>query len=100
MCKDFHTLQGTKSAPPVAQHLQGHCHTSWRFKYWFSPVIIFDILRCILQRDVQRFSHAAGNKIGDSGCTALAGALPHLSALQSLNLYGNYFRYFALYFAA
>ena len=28
----FHTLQGTKSATPVAQHLQGHCHTSRRFK--------------------------------------------------------------------
>jgi hypothetical protein len=31
-------------------------------------------------------SHAAGNAIGDSGCSALAQALPHLSALQELNL--------------
>ena len=76
MCKDFHTLQGTTSATPVVQSLQGHCHTSRRFEYWFSTVIIFDILRCVLQRDVQGFSHAAVNKIGDSGCTALAGALP------------------------
>ena len=30
----------------------------------------------------------------------VAGALPHLSALQELHLGGNYFRYFALYFAA
>jgi hypothetical protein len=36
------------------------------------------------------FSHAAGNKIGDSGCSALAGALPHLSALQYLDLTCNY----------
>jgi hypothetical protein len=63
-------------------------------------VIIFDILRCILQRDAQGFSHAAGNNIGDDGCTAIAGALPHLSALQELYLSGDYFRYFALYFAA
>ena len=96
----FHTLQGTKSATLVAQHLQGHCYTSRRFKDCLSTVIIFDILRCILQRDVQGFSHAAGNNIGDSGCTALAGALPHLSALQQLYLLSNYFRYFALYFAA
>jgi hypothetical protein len=34
-------------------------------------------------------SHAAGNKIGDSGCSALAQALPHLSALQQLNLGSN-----------
>jgi hypothetical protein len=100
MCKDFHTLQITISATPVAQHLQGHCHTSRRFKYWLSNVIIFDILRCILQRDVQGFSHAADNKIGNSGCTALAGALPHLLTLQALWLNGNYFRYFALYFAS
>jgi hypothetical protein len=63
-------------------------------------VIIFDFLRCILQRDAQGFSHAAGNNIGADGCTAIAGALPHLSALQALNLSGDYFRYFALYFAA
>jgi hypothetical protein len=100
MCKDFHTLQVTTSATLVAQHLQGHCHTSRRFKYWVSEVIIFDILRCILQRDVQGFSHAVDNNIGDSGCTALAGALPHLSALPELHLDSNYFRYFALYFAA
>jgi hypothetical protein len=31
-------------------------------------------------------SHAAGNQIGDSGCSALSQALPHLSALQQLNL--------------
>jgi hypothetical protein len=31
-------------------------------------------------------SHAAGNKIGASGCSALAQALPHLSALRELNL--------------
>ena len=30
----------------------------------------------------------------------VAGALPHLSALQILYLASNYFRYFALYFAA
>jgi hypothetical protein len=34
------------------------------------------------------FSHAAGNDIGDSGCTSVAGALPHLSALQVLHLRG------------
>ena len=34
------------------------------------------------------FSHAAGNNIGDSGCTAVAGALPHLLALQVLHLRG------------
>ncbi len=34
-------------------------------------------------------SHAADNKIGDSGCSALAQALPHLSALQQLNLEGD-----------
>ena len=65
MCKDFHTLQVTKSATPVAQHLQGHCHTSWRFKNCVSPVIIFYILRCILQRDVQGFSHAEDNIYDD-----------------------------------
>jgi hypothetical protein len=31
-------------------------------------------------------SHAAANEIGPSGCSALAQALPHLSALQQLNL--------------
>ena len=55
---------------------------------------------CICFMATGAFSHAAGNDIGDSGCTALAGALPHLSALQELGLSGNYFRYFALYFAA
>ena len=55
---------------------------------------------CICFMAAGAFSHAAGNNIGDSGCTALAGALPHLSALQQLWLSGNYFRYFALYFAA
>jgi hypothetical protein len=30
--------------------------------------------------------HAAGNAIDPSGCFALAQALPHLSALQELNL--------------
>ncbi len=34
-------------------------------------------------------SHAAVNEIGDSGCSALAQALPHLSALQELNLEGD-----------
>ncbi len=34
-------------------------------------------------------SRAAGNSIGDSGCSALAQALPHLSALQQLNLESN-----------
>ena len=34
-------------------------------------------------------SHAADNEIGDSGCTALSQALPHLSALQELNLECN-----------
>jgi hypothetical protein len=34
-------------------------------------------------------SHAAGNAIGDSGCSALSQALPHLSALQLLYLGGN-----------
>ncbi len=31
-------------------------------------------------------SPAAGNGIGDSGCSALSRALPHLSALQELDL--------------
>ena len=74
--------------------LQGHCHTSRRFKNCISRVIIFYILRCILLRDVQGFSHAAVNEIGASGCAAVAGALPHLLALQVLNLGGNCFRYF------
>jgi hypothetical protein len=92
MCKLFHTLQITTSATPVAQHLQGHCHTSRPFKHWISTVIMFYILRCILQRDVQGFLHAAGeNNIGDSGCTALAGALPHISVLLELDLSSNYF---------
>jgi len=30
-----------------------------------------------------------GKKIGPSGCSALSQALPHLSALQELNLVGN-----------
>ena len=30
-----------------------------------------------------------GNEIGPSGCSALSQALPHLSALQELNLRGN-----------
>jgi hypothetical protein len=34
-------------------------------------------------------SHAAGNAIGDSGCSVLSQALPHLSALQLLYLGGN-----------
>jgi hypothetical protein len=34
-------------------------------------------------------SHAAGNKIGPSGCSALSQALPHLSALQQLDLESN-----------
>ncbi len=34
-------------------------------------------------------SRAAANKIGDSGCSALAQALLHLSALQELNLEGD-----------
>jgi hypothetical protein len=55
---------------------------------------------CICFMAAGAFSHAADNNIGDSGCTALAGALPRLSALQILGLGSNYFRYFALYFAA
>jgi hypothetical protein len=34
-------------------------------------------------------SLAADNYISDSGCCALAQALPHLSALQQLNLEGD-----------
>jgi hypothetical protein len=34
-------------------------------------------------------SHAAANKIGPSGCSALSQALPHLSALQQLDLQCN-----------
>ncbi len=34
-------------------------------------------------------SRAAANNIGPSGCSALAQALPHLSALQQLNLEGD-----------
>ena len=55
---------------------------------------------CICFVATGAISHAAGNDFGDSGCTALAGALPHLLALQELYLSSNYFRYFALYFAA
>ncbi len=33
-------------------------------------------------------SHVAANRIGATGCSALAGALTHLSALQQLNLGG------------
>jgi hypothetical protein len=40
------------------------------------------------------FTRAADNNIGDSGCSALAEALPHLSALQELHLNGNYYFYF------
>jgi hypothetical protein len=47
-----------------------------------------------------KVSHSADNTIGPSSCTTLAGALPHLSALQELDLESNYFRYFSLYFAA
>jgi hypothetical protein len=50
---------------------------------------------CICFVATGAFSHAAGNNFGDSDCTALAEALPHLSALQVLFLHGNYFRYFA-----
>ena len=46
------------------------------------------------------FSHAADNEIGASGCAAVAGALPHLLALQELHLSGNCFRYIGLCFAA
>ena len=41
-------------------------------------------------------SPAAGNGIGDSGCSALSQALPHLSALQSLNLNGNLLTLFCI----
>jgi hypothetical protein len=34
-------------------------------------------------------SHAAGNEIGPSGCSALSQALPHLSALQQLDFESN-----------
>ena len=57
-------------------------------------------LGCVLPRDVQGSSHAAGNNIGESGCIAVAGALPHLLALEVLNLGRNCFRYFGLCFAA
>jgi hypothetical protein len=57
---------------------------------------MFNIFRSILYRDVLGFSYAAENKIGDSGCTAVAGALQHLSALQVLNIGGDYFRYILL----
>ncbi len=40
--------------------------------------------------------HAAGNAIGISGCSALAQALPHLSALQQLNLGGNWLMFIVL----
>ena len=46
------------------------------------------------------FSHAAGNEIGASGCAAVAGALPHLLALQVLDLGCNCFGYFGICFAA
>ena len=41
-------------------------------------------------------SHAADNSIGPSGCSALAQALPHLSALQQLNLGGNWLMFIVL----
>jgi hypothetical protein len=65
--------------------------TCWRFKNCISTVIVFDILGCVLQRDVQGCSHAAGNNIGASGCIAVAEALPHLLALQKLRVGGNCF---------
>jgi hypothetical protein len=43
---------------------------------------------CICFELTGAFSHAAGNNIGDAGCTAVAGALPHLLALQVLHLRG------------
>jgi hypothetical protein len=45
-------------------------------------------------------SHAAGNHIGDSGCTALARALPHLLALQVLNIEGSCFLTFCVMFCS
>jgi hypothetical protein len=44
-------------------------------------------------------SHAAVNEIGDSGCSALAQTLPHLSALQELNLRSDLilFMFFCLF---
>jgi hypothetical protein len=45
------------------------------------------------------FSHAAGNVgIGTSGLLALAGAFSHLSALQYLELNGDYFIRFLFLF--
>ncbi len=35
------------------------------------------------------FLHVIGNNIGASGCSALAGALSYLPALQDLNLFGK-----------
>jgi hypothetical protein len=103
MCKSFHTLQVTTSATPESQPLRELYRTCWRFKCWILQVIVTHILVSILQRHVKGFSHAAGftgNHIGDSGCTALAGALPHLLALQVLDLASNCFLTFWVMFCS
>jgi hypothetical protein len=97
MCKDFHTLQTTKSATPDAPRLRELYRTCWRCKCWISTVIVFYILGSLFcSFFVEGFSHAADNEIGDSGCTAVAGALPHLLALQELKLQSDCFLYFGL----
>jgi hypothetical protein len=94
----FHPLQRTTSATPVALRSQELCRTSRRFKICGLVVIMFDVFLVLSGlwfgvapcASVHMFSHAAVNSIGASGCSALAGALPHLSALQQLHLRGNY----------
>ncbi len=49
----------------------------------------FDVLLPVCTVVRKDLSHAADNEMGDSGCTAIAGALPHLSALQNVDVSGN-----------
>jgi hypothetical protein len=96
----FHTLQGTQSATPDALRCHRLCRTCRRFNSWIFNVILFCLFHVVcfdcdfgdglsVSFGDELVSHAAANKIGSSGCSALSQALPHLSALQQLYLGGN-----------
>ncbi len=94
MFKDLHALQVTILGNPDAQRLQLHYLFAVPFNFWIYHVIMFDIFcnnfTFVSSRVVRRFSQATVTKMGDAGCTAIAGALPQLLALQYLNLSRNY----------
>jgi hypothetical protein len=82
---------GCSALAAALTHLSALQHLYLIGNFFFSFCSVCMKIWCCIMRCGTSFSHAADNEIGESGCSALAVALPHLSALQELHLGSNSF---------